>query len=469
MKTQLEELDSNRVRLTVEVPADDVDHAFDHALDDLSRSVRLPGFRKGKAPKGLVMQRIGRDAVIEEALEHHLSAWYRRAVAVSGIDPVDRPTIDWSDQPVEGETFHFKAEVEVKPRPTVSSYKGLTGVRAPVEVPREAIDGELQRLQLTVAELNPVERGAEQGDFVVIDFTGSMDGTPFEGGSGTDYGIELGEGRLIGDLENGLTGMKAGERRDVAVTFPADYPAEHLAGKEASFDVTMKDVKERLLPDLDDEFAKSVSEFDTLKELEADVTSRFEEALTEESNRIFRTTVLDDLAKQLTSELPEALVRSRMSEMTRSMLESLAARGMEMSDYLRLTGQSAEEIVASMRPQAEDAVAKDLALEAVADAENIDISDEMIEAFIREQSTQGGENPDEMVERLMADPITLTSLRIDLRLQKALDIVVENAKEISPEQAEAREKLWTPEQESEGAAAKPPKIWTPGSAEPPGE
>jgi trigger factor len=158
-----------------------------------------------------------------------------------------------------------------------------------------------------------------------------------------------------------------------------------------------------------------------------------------------------------------------MSEMTRSMLESLAARGMEMSDYLRLTGQSAEEIVASMRPQAEDAVAKDLALEAVADAENIEISDEMIEAFIREQSTQGGENPDEMVERLMADPVTLTSLRIDLRLQKALDIVVENAKEISPEQAEAREKLWTPEQESEGAAANPPKIWTPGSAEPPGE
>src|SRR6476661_8774613 len=429
MKTQLEELDSNRVRLTVEVPADDVDHAFDHALDDLSQSVRLPGFRKGKAPKGLVMQRIGRDAVIEEALEHHLSAWYRRAVAVSGIDPVDRPTIDWSDQPVEGETFHFKA----------------------------------------VAEVNPVERGAEQGDFVVIDFTGSMDGTPFEGGSGTDYGIELGEGRLIGDLENGLTGMKAGEQRDVAGTFPADYPAEHLAGQEASFDVTMKDVKERLLPDLDDEFAKSVSEFDTLKELEADVTARFEEALTEESNRIFRTTVLDALAKQVTSELPEALVRSRMSEMTRSMLESLAARGMEMSDYLRLTGQSAEEVVASMRPQAEDAVAKDLALEAVADAENIEISDEMIEAFIREQSTQGGENPDEMVERLMADAVTLTSLRIDLRLQKALDIVVENAKEISPEQAEARDKLWTPEQESEGAAAKPPKIWTPGSAEPAGE
>jgi len=163
MKTQLEELEANRVRLTVEVPAHDVDHAFDHALNDLSQSVRLPGFRKGKAPKGLVMQRIGRDAVVEEALEHHLSGWYRRAVAVSGIDPVDRPTIDWQDEPVEGEVFSFQAEVEVKPKPEVKSYKGMSGVRPPVEVPREAVDQELERLRMTVAELNPVERGAQPG------------------------------------------------------------------------------------------------------------------------------------------------------------------------------------------------------------------------------------------------------------------------------------------------------------------
>src|SRR5205807_1537338 len=280
------------------VPAHDVDHAFEHALADLSQSVRLPGFRKGKAPKGLVMQRIGRDAVIEEALEHHLSGWYRRAVAVSGIDPVDRPTIDWQDEPVEGEVFSFQAEVEVKPKPEVRSYKGMSGVRPPVEVPREAIDQELERLQMTVAELNPVDRGAQAGDFLVIDFAGSIDGEPFEGGSGTDYGIELGSGRLINDLEQGLEGMKTGEERDVPVTFPADYPAEHLAGRAASFHVVAKDVKERLLPDLDDEFAKSVSEFDTLKELEDDITGRFREALQEESDRVFRSTVLDDLAKQ---------------------------------------------------------------------------------------------------------------------------------------------------------------------------
>ena len=236
MKTQLEELDSNRVRLTVEVPADDVDHAFDHALDDLSRSVRLPGFRKGKAPKMMVMQRVGREAVIEEALEHHLSGWYRQAVAVAGIDPVDRPSIDWEAEPQEGETFSFKAEVEVKPRPEVKSYKGLTGVRPPAEVPREAIDAELERLQLSVAELTPVERAAQSGDFVVIDFVGSVDGTEFEGGRGTDYGAELGAGRLTEDLEKGIEGMKAGEQGDVSVTFPAEYPAEHLAGKAATFD-----------------------------------------------------------------------------------------------------------------------------------------------------------------------------------------------------------------------------------------
>jgi trigger factor len=466
MKTHLEELEDNRVRLTVEVPAHDVDHAFDHALSDLSQAVRLPGFRKGKAPKALVMQRIGRDAVIDEALEHHLSGWYRRAVAVAGIDPVDRPTIDWDSQPSEGSAFSFQAEVAVKPRPEVKAYKGLSGVRAPVDVPREAIDGELERLRTTVAELNPVSRPAANGDFVVIDFAGSIDGEEFDGGKETDYSFELGAGRLLDDLEKGLLGMSTGEERDVPVSFPADYPAEHLAGQAASFHIVMKDVKERVLPDLDDELARSVSEFDTLAELEGDISKRFEEVVQHESDRLFRSTVLDDLAKQLTTELPEPLVRSRMSEMTRDMINSLASRGIEMGDYLRLTGQTADQIVEALRPQAEDSVAKDLALEAVADAEGIDITDEMVESFIREQATQGGDDPDETVARLMADPATLTALRIDLRLQKALDIAADNAKEISPEQAEAREKLWTPEKESEAAAAKPSTIWTPGSAEP---
>jgi len=176
MKTELHELPENRVRLQVEVPVEDVDHAFDHALSDLAGSVRIPGFRKGKAPKGLIKQRVGEDALREEALDTHLSSWYQRAVAVAGIDPVDRPKIDFDEAPAEGVIFSFSAEVEVKPKPEVSSYKGLEGVRPPVEVPEEAVAGELERLQLSVAELSPVDRGAQEGDFLVIDFVGSIDG-----------------------------------------------------------------------------------------------------------------------------------------------------------------------------------------------------------------------------------------------------------------------------------------------------
>src|SRR6185437_6040711 len=274
MKTQVSELADNRVRLDIEVPAGDVDHAFEHALSDLSQTVRVPGFRKGKAPRPLVMRQVGRDSVVEEALRDHLSGWYSRAVAVAGIDPIDRPTIDWTDEPLEGAPFAFTAEVEVKPPPEVKSYKGLEGVKPEAEVPEEAVDGEIERLRATVAELTAVERGAQDGDFLVIDFEGTMDGTPFEGGSGSQYAVELGTGRLVAALEQGLVGMKAGEERDIPLTMLEDYAAEHFAGKDVSFHVKMSDVKERVLPDLDDEFAMSVSEFDTLDELRADIAER---------------------------------------------------------------------------------------------------------------------------------------------------------------------------------------------------
>ena len=208
MKTTLQELPENRVRLSVEVPVSDVDHAFEHALHDLSQSVRMPGFRKGKAPAALIKQRIGSDTLREEALDSHIDGWYRRAVAVAGIDPVERPTIDFDDGPEEGAPFAFSAEVAVKPKPEVKSYKGVDGVRMPADAPREAIDAELERLRGSVAELVPVERGAQEGDFLVIDFAGSVDGTAFDGGRGTDHGIELGGGRLLPDLERGMAACR---------------------------------------------------------------------------------------------------------------------------------------------------------------------------------------------------------------------------------------------------------------------
>jgi trigger factor len=464
MKTQVSELAENRVRLDVEVPAHDVDHAFDHALSDLSQSVRIPGFRKGKAPKPLVMRQLGRDTVIEEALRDHLNGWYSRAVAAAGIDPVARPTIDWSDEPVEGTPFSFTAEVDVKPAPEVGSYKGLEGVKEAADVPEEAVNAEIERLRLTVAELRPVDRGAAENDFLVIDFEGTVDGKPFPDGAGTDYGVELGGGRLAPDLERGLIGLKPGDERDIELPLPPDHEDAKLAGKTAVFHVTVKDVKERVLPPLDDELATSVSEFDTLGELRADIHERIREALDREVDMRFRASVLQSLADQLTTEVPDALVRNRVADLVRSLLQNLAARGVAVEDYLRVTGQTGEELANSVRPRAEDSVKKDLALEAVVAAEGIEVTDEMIEAWIREQAVDGEEDPEEAVARLMGDQATTTALRQDLAAQKALDVVVEHAKPITPEAAEAKGKLWTPGQESGGPGEKPSPIWTPAGA-----
>jgi trigger factor len=463
MKTQVSELADNRVRLDVEVPAGDVDHAFEHALSDLSQSVRVPGFRKGKAPRPLVMRQVGRETVIEEALRDHLSGWYSRAVAAAGIDPVDRPTIDWEDEPAEGAPFSFTAEVEVKPPPEVRSYKGLEAVKPEAPAPDEAVDAEIERLRTTVAELRAVERGAQPGDFLVIDFEGTMDGEAFEGGSGSDYAVELGTGRLVEELERGLVGMTAGEERDIELMMPPDYAAEHLAGKRVAFHVRMKDVKERLLPEVDDELAMSVSEFDTADELRADIRERVQGAIDAETDRRFRSSALDALGAELSTPVPDALVQSRLSSMTRSLSQSLQARGISLEDYMRVTGLTAEQVVADMRVQAEDLVRKDLALEAVVAAEGIEVTDEMVAAWVREQAEEADEDVEDSLERLMGDQASLTALRQDLAAQKALDVVVENAKPITAEQADAREKLWTPEKETAQSGAKSSEIWTPGS------
>ena len=330
-------------------------------------------------------------------------------------------------------------------------------------MPAEAVDGEIERLRLTVAELVAVERGAQDGDFLVIDFEGSMDGKPFEGGAGSQYAVELGAGRLVEELERGLVGMKVGEERDVALTMPADYAAEHLAGKAVSFHVKMSDVKERVLPELDDEFTTSVSEFDTLAELRADITERVRAVVEAEAERRFRSSVLDSLGAELQTPVPDALVQSRLQSMTRSLSQTLQERGIPLADYLRVTGMTSEELVADMRTQALDLVRKDLALEAVVAAENIEVTDPMVAEWVREQAAESDEDVEQAVERLMADPATLTALRQDLAAQKALDVVTENAKPITAEQADAKQKLWTPEKETAQSAAKSSEIWTPGT------
>ena len=466
MKTQVKELPENRVRLDVEVPAADVDHAFEHAIGDIARTIRVPGFRKGRAPAQMVRRAVSRETLIEEALRDHLTGWYSRAVAASGIDPVERPTIDWSDEPIEGAPFHFSAEVAVKPEPQVRAYKGLEAVRPPDEVPPAAVEAEFERLQKSVATLIPVERPAARGDYVVIDFHGTVAGKSFGGADGVDYGVELGEESPGEDFDRALIGLAAGDERDAEIAIPDDYEDEAAAGKTAAFHFRMKDVKERELPALDDDFAQSVSEFDTLAELRADIVERFSTALRERADAAFRSSVLQALADQLETEVPDPLVATRLREMVRSLTGRLAANGISIEDYARVTGASTESLIQQIQPEALDSVRRDLALEAVAIAEKIEVSDDQLESWVREQAGEAGENPDDSVAELLGDPATKTALRTDLVMQAALDVVVEHAKPITAEQAEAREKLWTPEQESAAAPGKPSTIWTPGSGEP---
>ena len=466
MKTQVKELTDNRVRLDVEVPAADVDHAFDHAIGDISRSVRVPGFRKGRAPRHMVERAIGRDTLVEEALRDHLTGWYSHAVAVAGIDPVERPTIDWSDAPIEGTPFRFTAEVEIKPAPKVRSYAGLEAVRPPDEVPEAAVDGEIERLRRSVSSVIPVERPAGRGDFVVIDYRGTIEGKPFQGSAGTDYGVELGSGDLAEEYERALVGMSAGQRREVDVPVPDDYPDAAAAGRSARFEFAMKDVKERELPPLDDDLATQVSEFDTLAELRADIVERFSEVLREQADRSFRTAVLGALAEQLETDVPEPLVNSRLRSLVRSLTQELAARGVAVDDYLRVTGTTAESLLDELRPQAVDAVRRDLALEAVVVEAGIEVTDEQLEQWVREQAAERSDDPAGEVSDLLGDPATRTALRTDLQMQRALDMVVAQARPITGEQAEARGKLWTPGKESAQASGKPSPIWTPGSGEP---
>lgn len=466
MKTQVKELTDNRVRLDVEVPAADVDHAFDHAIGDISRSVRVPGFRKGRAPRHMVERAIGRETLVEEALRDHLTGWYSHAVAVAGIDPIQRPTIDWSDAPIEGTPFRFTAEVEVKPAPRVRSYIGLEAVRPSDEVPEAAVDAELDRLRRSVSSLVGVSRAAQPGDFVVIDYRGTIDGETFQGSAGTDYGVELGSGDLAEDYERSLVGMAAGERREVEMPVPEEYPDATAAGRSAKFTFTMKDVKERELPPLDDDLATQVSEFDTLAELRADVVERFSQVLRERADRGFRTAVLGALADQLESEVPEALVENRLRSMVRNLNDELTARGVTVDDYLRVTGATAQGLVDELRPQALDGVRRDLALEAVVLAAGVEVTDEEVRHWVHDQAAESSDDPQAAAAELLDDPATMTALRGDLAMQRALDMVVEQARPITGEQAEARDKLWTPGKESASPAGKPSPIWTPGSGEP---
>jgi trigger factor len=461
METTVKELPDSRVRVDVDVDPKDVEGSISRTAQQLGQDMKMPGFRKGKVPPEMVVQRLGRETVLTQALESSLGGWYERAMLESGVNPVGDPKLDLSDLPEEGKPLRFSIEVAVRPGAELGEYKGLEVGREEPEVPQEAVEGELKRLQEGFASLNPVEREAKEGDVVLIDYEGKIDGELFEGGSAKDYLLELGEGRVLPELEQALIGAKPGDERQATVPFPEDYPAEEIAGKSAEFDVQVKEVREKELPELNDDFAAEASEFDTLAELRDHISGQIRDILEGQIAERFREAALDAAVTNAKVELPDPVVDARAAEMWRRVERQLQQQGMDAESYLQMQNKTRDEMVQQARPDAERALKREAVLEAVAKAEGIEVTEEdMLEAL---QIPPGHEDhghpePAEALKEIRESGRE-ELLKQDLRMRRALELIGESAKPIPLEQAQAREQIWTPEKEPEEKA----ELWTPGS------
>jgi trigger factor len=445
--TQVEELPENRVRLTVQVPSHDVHHAVEHAAEDLAQSVKVPGFRKGKVPRQVLLQRVGRERLMTEAVESHIGGWFWNAAARTRLRPVEQPEYDFQLPASSDEDWEFTATVAVQAKPEIPDWKELEVGIAEVEAPEELVQAELDALRATVAELVPVEgRPVASDDTVVVDLVAADE-------TRRDYVVELGRGAVVEEIEQGLVGMSAGEKKEISF--------ELADGSTQSLTATIKEIKEKVLPPLDDDLARAASEFETLAELRADVESRLREQIEDEVETRFRADAADALVASSKVEAAGPLVESRTRELLRGFARQIESRGVELETFLAMTGQQPEELLARLQDEAQRSVARELVLDAVADELGLQVPDAEVEELVREQAEAVGDDPGEMLAALRESG-RFELLRDDLRLRQALDRVAADVKRIPLAQAEAREAIWTPDKE------KPPtetKLWTPDQQE----
>jgi trigger factor len=476
VKTTVTELADSRVRLQVEVPPEELEGRLERKAQQLGRELKLPGFRRGKVPPPLVIQRIGREVVLEEAVRDTLSSWYADAIESSGIVPVGDPQVDLGELPPQGQALEFAIEIGVLPKAELGEYLGLEVARRDPEVREEQIEQEIDAMRERLARLETAERPAAEGDFVVVDYVGSLAGQdasgrdsksePFAGGEGRDQLIELGGGNLIPGFEQGLLGASAGETRAVDVPFPPDYANLELAGREGSFQVTVKEVKLKQLPALDEDFAVDAG-FDDVQELREDIRRRLLEVEEERIENEFRQTALDAAVSRARVEVTPELVKARAREMWERMLHSLSHRGISREAYMRVLGRSEEEILADMEADAEQALRREAVLTAVVEAERIEPAEqELLEALTPVAEREGLE-PQKLLDDLRQRG-RLEEVREDQAARDAVELIAARAVPIPVAQARAREQLWTPEKAAEAesggeaAAAASGRLWTPG-------
>jgi trigger factor len=460
VKTTVTELPDSRVRLDAEVPGEELEQRVQRAANALGRELRIPGFRKGKVPGPMVIQRIGREAVLEQAVRDSMPEWYEEAILRSGISTVGDPKleVDLDEVPEAGAPLSFSIEVSVTPKATLGAYTGLeVGKRSP-EVGGDAIDHELEHMRERFARVETVDRPLAEGDMTIVDFVGRVDGEPFAGGEARDYMLEIGGGRLIEGFEEQLVGATAGDSREVEIAFPDDYQSEDLRGKHAVFDVTVKDVRQKELPELDDDFASEASEFDTIEELRADIEHKLLHAQEHSVEDEFRESVVDAAVSEASVDLPDELVTARAEEMWERTEHALRAQGIDPETYFKTSGKTRDDVIEETKQDAARQLSRESVLEAVADAEGIEASDEELLEALAPAAEREKSKPERLLERLVKTGRDLP-IRREIRLRKAVDRLVETAEPIDPEQAKTRDKLWTPDKQRKGQDSA--QLWTP--------
>ena len=425
VSTSVTELPESRVRVEAEVAPEEIEKRIAQSAKQLGRQLRVPGFRPGKAPAPVVIQRMGRAAVLDETVRDHLPSWYSAAIDDARIAPVGDPQLDLGGLPEEGEPLTFSIEIGVRPKATLGEYKGLEVPKPSTEVTEEQIDEEIEQLRERSGRLETVERAAAKGDFVVMDFVGTLDGEPFAGGEGRDQMIELGSGRLVGSFEEQLEGASAGDERTVTITFPDDYGAAELAGRDAQFAVTVKEIKAKQLPELDEDFAVEQG-FDTMDEVRADIRERLAKSLEEQAETGFREAALQAAVDNATIEVPEALVEARARELWERMAHSLSHQGIDRAMYLQITGKDEDEVVEEAKPDAEQALRREAVLAAIVEAEKIDPGDEQLLEALAGDAERAQTSAKKLLERIKSGG-RLDALKEDVAQGVAVDLVVDSA------------------------------------------
>lgn len=429
MKTSIERLGDDTVKLDVEVPATVVQQALNHTLVELGRDMNVPGFRPGKVPPQAVLARLGREGAVTEAVRHHIGDWYMSAVSASGVRPIADPEIKLEDIASEDHPVRFTAEVQVAPKPKLPDLAQLEVAKPELPDTGKYVASVLDATLRGAGELVDTGEPAKEGDEVLVDFTCTVNGEQVEGASAVGYQAAIGDGRLLDDLEAGIVGHTAGEELEIEVDFEDDHPMEQLAGEHATFHVKLREVLALQTPELSDEVAQKVSEFDTADDLRSDVEKRIVERLEQEVDGIFRGNAVAALAEAAEVNVPPALVERRQAELFVSFKQQLTQHGMTIESYLDRTGQPQDELFADLEKQARDDVLRELSLLSLAEDADIGVTDDDLAREISEHALANDDDPQEAVQRVFASG-RADMLRGELIMQRAVDHLVAHVKPV---------------------------------------